>query len=80
MGAAGFENVVAALEPLKDGEQPHWHVTFSVDDADAAAAEAPKLGGEVLVPPLDAPFVRLTVLADPQGTTFTASQFVPENR
>jgi uncharacterized protein len=80
MGAAGFENVVAALEPLKDGEQPHWHVTFSVDDADTAAADAPKLGGKVLVPPLDAPFVRLTVLADPRGTTFTASQFVPENR
>jgi uncharacterized protein len=34
----------------------------------------------VLVPPLDAPCVRLTVLADPEGTSFTASQFVAENR
>lgn len=80
MGAAGFEDVVAVLDPLKDGEQPHWHVTFAVNDADAAAAEAPKLGGKVLVPPLDAPYVRLTVLADPEGTPFTASQFVAENR
>ncbi len=79
MGAAGFEDVVAVLDPLKDGEQPHWHVTFAVNDADAAAAEAPKLGGKVLVPPLDAPYVRLTVLADPEGTPFTASQFVAEN-
>jgi len=80
MGAAGFEDVVAVLEPLKDNEQPHWHVTFAVKDADAAAAEATKLGGQVLVPPLDAPYVRLTVLTDPEGTPFTASQFVAENR
>jgi predicted enzyme related to lactoylglutathione lyase len=68
MGAAGFEDVVAVLEPLKD------------DAHDAAAAEATKLGGKVLVAPLDAPYVRLTVLADPEGTPFTASQFVGENR
>jgi hypothetical protein len=80
MGAAGFEDVVAVLEPLKDDEQPHWHVTFAVNDADAAAAEATKLGGKVLVAPLDAPYVRLTVLADPEGTPFTASEFVAENR
>ena len=47
---------------------------------DAAAAAAPKLGGKVLAPPLDAPYVRLTVLADPAGTPFTASQFVAENQ
>ncbi len=80
MGAAGFEDVVAVLEPLTGDQQPHWHVTFAVNDADAAAAEAATLGGSVLVPPLDAPYVRLTVLADPAGTPFTASQFVAENR
>ncbi len=80
LGAAGFEDVVAVLEPLKGDEPPNWHVTFAVNDADAAAASAVKLGGKVLVPPLDAPFVRLTVLADPEGTPFTASQFVVENR
>jgi hypothetical protein len=33
----------------------------------------------VLVPPFDAPWVRMTVLRDPQGATFVASKFVPEN-
>ena len=80
MGAAGFEDVVAVLEPLSDDAPPHWHVTFAIDDADAAAARATELGGSVLVAPLDGPYVRLTVLADPEGTSFTASQFVAENR
>ncbi len=31
-------------------------------------------------PPFDAPWVRMTIIADPQGATFTASKFVPENR
>jgi hypothetical protein len=34
----------------------------------------------VLVAPFDAPWVRMTVLSDPQGATFVASQFVAENR
>ena len=33
----------------------------------------------MVVPPFDAPWVRMTVIADPQGATFTASKFVPEN-
>jgi uncharacterized protein len=34
----------------------------------------------VIVPPFDAPWVRMTVLSDPAGATFVASKFVPENR
>jgi uncharacterized protein len=79
----GFEDVVAALNPSTN-DQPevpaHWSVTFAVDDVDAIAEQAAKLGGQVIVPPLDAPWVRMTVITDPQGATFTASQFVPENR
>ena len=78
----GFEDVVAAINPIGD-DQPdtpaHWSVTFAVDDADATAAKAAELGGKVLTPPMDAPWVRTTVLADPQGATFIASKFVPEN-
>ena len=55
-------------------------MTFGVDDADAVAAKASELGGEVVVPPLDAPWVRLTVIRDPQGATLTAAKFVPENK
>jgi uncharacterized protein len=79
----GFEDVVAAVSPIAD-DQPdvpaHWSVTFAVDDADATAAKAAELGGTVVVPPFDAPWVRATVIRDPQGATFIASKFVPENR
>lgn len=79
---SGFENVVAALIPLGD-DQPdvsaNWSVTFAVDDADAIAEKATQLGGRVVLPPVDAPWVRMTVITDPQGATFVASKFVPEN-
>ena len=75
----GFEDVVASLAAISDDTPPHWGVTFAVDDADAIAARAAELGGTVLVAPLDAPWVRMTVIADPQGATFVASKFVPEN-
>jgi predicted enzyme related to lactoylglutathione lyase len=79
----GFEDVVATINPIPD-DQPdtpaHWRVTFAVDDADAAAAKATELGGKVIVPPFDAPWVRMTVIGDPQGATFIASKFVPENK
>jgi uncharacterized protein len=81
MGAPDrFEDVVASAARLEDDTPPHWGVTFAVDDADAVAARASELGGQVLVPPFDAPWVRMTVIRDPQGATFTASRFVPENR
>lgn len=82
MGVAGFEDVVAAINPIGDDQQDvpaHWSVTFAVDDADATAAKATELGGRVLVAPFDAPWVRMSVIADPQGATFIASKFVPEN-
>jgi uncharacterized protein len=79
----GFEDVIATINPIPD-DQPdtpaHWSVTFAVDDADTAAARATELGGGVVVPPFDAPWVRMTVLADPQGATFIASRFTPENK
>jgi predicted enzyme related to lactoylglutathione lyase len=82
-GPPGFEDVVASINPIPD-DQPdtpaHWSVTFGVDDADAIAAKAGELGGKVLVAPMDAPWVRMTVVSDPQGATFIASQFVIENK
>ena len=78
MGApAGFEDVVAAVAPITGGQPAHWGVTFAVDDAEAIAAKAVELGGTVVAAPFDVPWVRLTVIADPQGATFTASQLVP---
>jgi predicted enzyme related to lactoylglutathione lyase len=80
---AGFEDVVATLNPIRGGQPgvpAQWSITFAVDDADAIAQRASELGGQVVVPPFDAPWVRMTVITDPQGATFTASQFVPENK
>jgi predicted enzyme related to lactoylglutathione lyase len=82
-GPAGFEDVVASINPIAPEETavpPHWSVIFAVDDADATAAKADELGGRVVVAPFDAPWVRSTVIADPQGATFIANQFMPENR
>jgi predicted enzyme related to lactoylglutathione lyase len=84
-GPAGFEDVVGAVIPIPDDQPdtpPHWSVTFATDDADATAAKAGELGGRVIVPPFDAPWstptytIRITVIADPQGATFSASKFV----
>jgi len=82
-GPQGFEDVVASMSPITE-DRPHvpahWGVTLGVDDADAVARKTAELGGTVVVAPFDAPWVRMTVLADPQGAQFVASAFVPENR
>ena len=84
MGAPdGFIDVVAALDPIADDDSAspaHWTVTFAVDDVDAAATTAKERGGDVVAGPFDAPWTRMAVIKDPQGATFIASQFVPENK
>ncbi len=84
MGAPdGFWNVVASLRPIPAEEPdtpPHWGVTFGTDDVEATAAKAQELDGTVLAGPVDAPWCRMAVIRDPQGATFTASQFVLENK
>jgi predicted enzyme related to lactoylglutathione lyase len=84
MGApAGFADVVATLTPLPEHDRDvaaHWSVTFATNDVDATARQARELGGQMTAGPFDAPWVRMAVIADPQGATFIASQFVPENR
>ena len=82
-GAATFADVVSTLidessEPVVTNP-PHWSVVFAVDDADATAAKAERLGGKIIVPPFDSEPVRMTVLADPQGAMFTASKFQPKD-
>jgi predicted enzyme related to lactoylglutathione lyase len=84
----GFEDVVGAIIPIGD-DQPdtpaNWSVTFASADADETAEKAVALGGQVVVPPFDAPWststyiIRITVVADPQGAIFGASKFVPKD-
>jgi uncharacterized protein len=52
---------------------PGWRVTFWVGDADQTAARAGELGGSVLLPPMDIPVGRMTIVADPQGAVLTAA-------
>jgi predicted enzyme related to lactoylglutathione lyase len=77
----GFEDAIGWLNPSEhapDGDsQPHWHVTFSVADADATADRAAELGGEVISPPTDVPYVRIATLRDPQGAAFSIGKFQP---
>jgi predicted enzyme related to lactoylglutathione lyase len=78
-----FVDVVANINRLRGDQQDvpaHWDVTFAVDDADATAERAAALGGNVIVPPFDAPWVRMAVIADPEGAAFIVSKFVPENK
>ena len=83
MGAPeGFTDVVAQIVPIEAKDtttQPHWIVTFATDDVEATVAKAKELGAQVVEAPHDAPWVRMALLEDPQGATFIASQFVPEN-
>jgi predicted enzyme related to lactoylglutathione lyase len=73
----GFSECVAWILPLREGDAPHWNVTFTIADADAVAARARALGGTVVVGPFDVAPVRSTVIRDPQGAQFTANGFNP---
>jgi uncharacterized protein len=57
--------------------RPTRPVTFAVDDTDATADRAVELGGQVVMPPFDAPPVRSAVLADPQGAAFAVNTYTP---
>lgn len=73
---SGFADVVGAIVPAAPGEEPHWHVTFTVADRDAMAEAAHRLGGSVLAVD-DAPWSKQATLAGPTGEVFTVSQFTP---
>jgi predicted enzyme related to lactoylglutathione lyase len=73
-----FEDAVATIVRIEDEHvPPHWGVTFSVDDTDAAAAKTAELGGAVIVEPFDAGPVRMAVVRDPQGAVFSVGKYTP---
>jgi uncharacterized protein len=73
---SGFEDAIAWVAALEPGLAAHWHVSFSVADRDVAAADAQRLGAEV-VATADSQWTRTALIRDPQGAVFTASQFTP---
>jgi predicted enzyme related to lactoylglutathione lyase len=53
------------------GMPAQWLAYVTVEDVDATAAKAAKLGGKIMMPPFDVPEVgRIAVLLDPQGAAF----------
>jgi predicted enzyme related to lactoylglutathione lyase len=64
-GGVGRGGVTTHLSP---GAQPHWLPYVRVDDVDASAARAERLGGAIVVKPTDIPAIgRFTVIRDPGG-------------
>lgn len=52
----------------KWGDMPaNWTVYFSVTDIDKAVAKVTKLNGKIIIPTVDAPGMRFSVVADPAG-------------
>jgi uncharacterized protein len=72
----GFADAIGWLVPVAAGEQPHWHVTFTVADRDATAMATERLGGTVLSR-TDSDWTSDALIRDAQGAVFTASQFNP---
>lgn len=68
--SAGGDEVAGmmAMPPKAKKMPPHWGAYVTVDDVDATAKKAVKLGGKVIVPAQDVPGVgRFCVIQDPQG-------------
>ena len=63
--------VGGAHEPAMPEDRPAWTVAFWVADADESAAAVERLGGRVLLPPMDVPVGRFAIAADPTGAAFT---------
>src|ERR687891_303841 len=52
------------------GVPPHWLTYFGSAEVDADAGRIGELGGQVMLPPMDVPGGRITVIRDPQGAMF----------
>jgi predicted enzyme related to lactoylglutathione lyase len=62
---------IVELPPERGPAPPYWMIYFTVADVDRDTARAQRLGGKVILPPMDIPKVgRFSVLADPSGAAF----------
>lgn len=69
-GPGGVVGGLGGLESGNPDARPQWHATFSVSDADAAAAVAVAHGGSVVFGPVDTDWGRMATIRDPQGADF----------
>jgi predicted enzyme related to lactoylglutathione lyase len=71
---------IMPIPPQATGTPPIWGAYVTVDDIDATAALAEKLGGKVCIPPTDIPTVgRFAVIQDPQGAMLSAITYVKKD-
>ena len=72
----GAGNGIGGIMSCPEGAQgmpPHWSSYVTVDDVDAVAKNAQRLGGKTLLGPQDIPTVgRFCVIQDPQGAVISA--------
>jgi uncharacterized protein len=74
------ESTVGATEmsPVFPPSVPsHWLVYFTVDDVDAAHRKAIEAGARELAAPLDFPYGRMSIVADPEGAAFGLLTLAP---
>jgi predicted enzyme related to lactoylglutathione lyase len=71
----GFADAIGWLVPMVNGRD-HWHVTFTVESRDEAAATAERLGA-VVISSDDTQWTRTALIRDPQGAELTLSEFSP---
>ena len=68
---------IMSIPEMSKGMPPSWGAYVTVDDVDATAAKAEKLGAKIIVAPTDIPTVgRFTVIQDPQGAVISAITYV----
>lgn len=70
-GGQPVAGITTLGEELPRGRPPRWMTYFAVDDTDATAHRAARLGGRVVREPEDSPLGRVAVLADPEGAEFS---------
>ncbi|NKX51267.1 VOC family protein, partial [Arthrobacter deserti] len=64
--AGGFHHDLS----IPEGAPYYWLAWFAVEDVDASAAKAEEPGAQVLYPPTDSPYGRMSILAGAQGEVF----------
>lgn len=77
-GGKGIGGIMAMPPDAPKGMPPMWGSYVTVNDVDATARIAEKLGAKLLVPPQDIPDVgRFCVIQDPQGAVISAITYKP---
>lgn len=57
-------------EQIPEGVSNYWLTWFASNDVDATTAKAEELGSTIVVPVMDSPFGRMSIVMAPQGEVF----------